>query len=111
MMRPSRVLLLVLAVTVGAALGWRRASSRRELPCPAWLAWVLDNPVWRGVGGTHLLDQLELAPGLRVLDVGSGPGRLSVPAAARVAPGGRSSPSICSRGCSISCAPARTRPG
>lgn len=88
MMRPVRLLLLFVTLAIGVALWWRRASSRRELPCPAWLAWVLDNPVWRGVGGARLLDQLDLTPGMRVLDVGSGPGRLSLPAAARVAPRG-----------------------
>ena len=49
---------------------------------------LLTNPLTGGAGA-RLLDQLELAPGMRVLDVGCGPGRLSVPAAERVAPGGR----------------------
>jgi ubiquinone/menaquinone biosynthesis C-methylase UbiE len=39
---------------------------------------------WRN----HLLDELDLRPGQRVLDVGSGPGRLAFALADRVTPGG-----------------------
>lgn len=39
--------------------------------------------------GTQItLDRIGLAPGLRVLEVGPGPGRLLIPAARRVQPGG-----------------------
>lgn len=69
------------SVVVGA-LWWRVAAQRRRLPCPAWLAWVLTNPYTNAVAGSAaILDRLELAPGMRVLDAGSGPGRLTVPAA------------------------------
>lgn len=85
----GRALLALGGLSLGAALWWRQAALRRELPCPTWLAWLLDNPMWRGSAGSdRLLDRLALRPGMTVLDIGAGPGRLSVPAARRVAPGG-----------------------
>jgi ubiquinone/menaquinone biosynthesis C-methylase UbiE len=83
-------LLVLLTGLIGAGLWWRWASRRRQLPCPSWLAWLLDNPLTEAVAGTRTtLDRIGLQPGEHVLDVGSGPGRLSIPAAQRVGPGGR----------------------
>jgi 2-polyprenyl-3-methyl-5-hydroxy-6-metoxy-1,4-benzoquinol methylase len=80
------VLVLVLSATA-VWLAWRLVSRRRSLPCPAWLSWMVDNPfALRRTGAT--LDHLRLAPGLHVLDAGCGPGRLSIPMALAVAPGG-----------------------
>ncbi len=62
---------------------------RRRLPCPSWAAWVLDNPLTEALAGTQTtLDRIGLRPGERGLDVGSGPGRLTIPAARRVGPSG-----------------------
>jgi ubiquinone/menaquinone biosynthesis C-methylase UbiE/dienelactone hydrolase len=83
----------VFGIAVAAVVGslwWRRESRRRQLPCPSWLAWVLDNPIMDLVAGTQAtLDRIGVRPGERVLDVGSGPGRLSIPAARRVGPTGK----------------------
>jgi ubiquinone/menaquinone biosynthesis C-methylase UbiE len=83
------VLALVVAAAVGGSL-WRRRSSRgRPMPCPALLAWWLDNPLSSRLLGTQTtLDRIGLRPGQRVLEVGPGPGRLLIPAAKRVLPGG-----------------------
>jgi ubiquinone/menaquinone biosynthesis C-methylase UbiE len=70
----------------GVCLWWRRASRNQVIPCPAWLAGTLINPFSRWI--PPALDRLELEPGLRVLDVGSGPGRLSIPVAQAVGPKG-----------------------
>jgi len=81
----------LVAVLVGVLLWWRYAARRRALPCPAWLAWLLTDS-WAaggGAGSARILDRLDLAPGMQVLDVGCGPGRVSIPAARRVAPGGQ----------------------
>src|SRR5437879_5012954 len=55
-----------------------KASTPR--PFPASKAWVLDNPLMRAMA-TGIVRRLGLRPGMRVVDVGSGPGRLSLPAA------------------------------
>src|SRR5262245_58308162 len=81
----------LVAVLLGVLLWWRYAARRRALPCPAWLAWLLTDS-WAGGGGAgsaRILERLDLAPGMQVLDVVCGPGRVSIPAARRVAPGGQ----------------------
>jgi SAM-dependent methyltransferase len=79
-----------IAFCVGLNLWWRYASRRRPIPFPARMSWMLTIPrVEFGAGSAQILDRLELEPGMRVLDVGSGPGRLSIPAAGRVGPGGQ----------------------
>jgi ubiquinone/menaquinone biosynthesis C-methylase UbiE len=49
---------------------------------------MVDNPLSRGRTNATLA-QLELSPGLHVLDAGCGPGRLSIPIAQAVAPQGQ----------------------
>lgn len=72
-----------------AAVGWRWASRRHRLPCPSQLAWLVDDRLLGPLNLTRTeLDRLGLRPGMRVLEVGPGPGRLLVPAARRVLPGG-----------------------
>ncbi len=75
---------LVLAVAA-AGLAWRGCAGRKALPCPASLSWMLENPYMRAVAGSEtLLSRARVEPGMRVLDAGCGPGRVSVPAATRV---------------------------
>ena len=84
-----------LAVTVLGfvilGLSWRVASSRRNLPCPAWLAWMveLDNPVFRNNRSTAIIKGLELGPSMSAVDIGCGPGRLTLPMAMMVGPTGK----------------------
>ena len=79
---------LVIVIAVGVV--WRFASRRRELPCPAWLHWLveLDNPFTKTNRSAFIVDHLRLAPGMAVLDAGCGPGRLTVPVAKRVGAAG-----------------------
>ncbi len=67
-------------------IGWRFASRRHTLPCPAWLRWFveLDNPFTKTNRAAVIIEHLDLAPDMTVLDAGCGPGRLTVPLAERV---------------------------
>lgn len=80
---------VVVFVIIGS-LGWRYLSRRWNLPCPTWLAWGLDSPILVRLLGTRTtIDQLDLKRGQHVLEIGPGPGRLLLPAAACVQPGGK----------------------
>jgi len=70
---------------------WRLASHKRSLPCPAWLGWLveLDNPIFRNDSARVILSHLDVQPGMRALDYGCGPGRLSLPLARLLAPEGQ----------------------
>jgi ubiquinone/menaquinone biosynthesis C-methylase UbiE len=80
--------LIGLALAIG--LGWRLVSERRALPCPAWLAWLveLDNPFTKTNRSAEIIRHLDLRPGMQVADIGCGPGRLTIPLARAVLPGG-----------------------
>ncbi len=83
------VLAIVIILLVGSGLWWRRTSRSHSLPCPWWFSWFLESSLMERFGRTQLtLDRIGLRPGQRVLEVGPGPGRLLIPAARRVLPGG-----------------------
>lgn len=71
---------------VVVAFVWRLASRCYTLPCPVWLRWLveLDNPLTRTNRSAFIIGHLELEPGMAVLDIGCGPGRLTIPAARSV---------------------------
>jgi len=81
-----RLILVILLVTVI----WRLFSNRRSIPCPSWLGWLveMDNPILRNNSAREILSHLDLRPGMKVLDFGCGPGRLTIPSARQVGPGG-----------------------
>ncbi|HEX4214376.1 MAG TPA: methyltransferase domain-containing protein [Candidatus Dormibacteraeota bacterium] len=56
-------------------------------PFPAALSWLIDNPL-RRAGARRFVARLGLRPGMRVVDVGCGPGRLSLACAAVVGEAG-----------------------
>jgi ubiquinone/menaquinone biosynthesis C-methylase UbiE len=81
--------MVLAAAFVMLSLGWRWASRRWSIPCPSILAWSLENKVFQRFNGTRIvLDRLGFQPGQKVLEIGPGPGRLLIPAAIRVLPGG-----------------------
>ena len=81
---------IALALLVALNALWRWGSRRRQLPCPTWLAWGLRGDLADWILGTSTtLERMKLRPGLEVLEVGPGPGRLAVPTAERVGPTGR----------------------
>src|SRR5262245_147581 len=84
-----RIVASAVILVVGISLAWRVASRRTSLPCPTWLRWFveLDNPFTKINRAQAIAASLDLQPGMRVLDVGCGPGRVTIPVAQRVAPG------------------------
>src|SRR3972149_8887623 len=69
---------------------WRFFSSRRSLPCPVWLSWLveLDNPFAKSNRANIIISNLDLELGMKVLDAGCGPGRLTIPIAQKIGPQG-----------------------
>ena len=59
---------------------------RWSVPCQVWLRWLveLDNPFSKTNRAATIIERLHLQPGMAVLDVGCGPGRLAVPTAQQV---------------------------
>lgn len=69
---------------------WRLSSRRSSLPCPSWLAWLveLDNPLAKNNNASVIAGLLDLQPGMCVLDAGCGPGRVTIRLAEQVGPNG-----------------------
>jgi len=72
------------------AVVWRLGSRGYSIPCPVWLHWMveLDNPFTKTNRAAVIVGHLNLQPGMKVVDVGCGPGRLVIPLARAVGPGG-----------------------
>ncbi len=90
MATPLSIGLGVVGMLAAVSIGWRFASRRQSLPCPVWLRWFveLDNPFTSTNRSNVIVQQLDLHPGMRVLDVGCGPGRVTIPIARAVGPDG-----------------------
>lgn len=79
------IVLVLLAIVVVLTFVWRYQSRRRALPCPVWLTALLENPFMNAVASSSLLlDRAKVGPGMRLLDAGCGPGRVTIPATNRV---------------------------
>jgi len=92
-----KTLWITLAGIGGLLLFWlfplklisRLAARRGEsMPCPASLAWLVDNSLRRRYM-RPVLDRVGIVPGERVLELGPGPGVFTVDAAQRVGSQGR----------------------
>ena len=89
-MTPILFVIAAAVVTLGFVLGWRLLARRASLPCPTACLWLLENRMMERVAGAELLlDRAGVQPGMTVLDAGCGPGRLTIPLAARVGPAGQ----------------------
>lgn len=80
----------VVALGIFTFLGWRLASRRHSWPCPSWLSWLieLDSPFFAIARARTIVQHLNLQAGMKVLDAGCGPGRLTIPLAQSVRPTG-----------------------
>ncbi len=83
------IVVIFLALLVVLTIAWRYVARRRPLPCPVWLSSLLENPyVEATASAAVLVHRAKIGPGMRVLDAGCGPGRVTVPAAQKVGPAG-----------------------
>lgn len=81
---PHMLGVLLLLATVTTAWFISRYAGRGK-PYPVWLSGLLDNPVTDSLSGiTTLVKRASVSEGMRVLDAGCGPGRLTIPLARRV---------------------------
>ena len=79
----------VLLVWLTVHLVWRWMSRHYSLPCPTLFASALNTTLMHWLLRTNTtLERIAFRPGQRVLEIGPGPGRLLVPAAQRILPGG-----------------------
>ncbi len=81
-------ILVLIALLVTVWFGWRFYSNRCNLPCPAWLSWMveLDNPFAKAHKAREVIQMLPLQNGIRILDIGCGPGRVLLPLAKKISP-------------------------
>ena len=85
-----KTIIIPLAILAAIWISWRLRSRRALLPCPAELGWLveLENPLARATRSEEVVRQLAPRRGARVMDIGCGPGRVTIPLARAVGPGG-----------------------
>jgi len=85
-----KAIIIPLAILAAIWVSWRLRSRRALLPCPAVLGWLveLENPLARATRSEEVVRQLAPRRGARVMDIGCGPGRVTIPLARAVGPGG-----------------------
>ena len=85
-----KTVIVVLIVLAGLWIAWRLRSRRALMPCPADFAWLveIENPLARATRSEEVVRQLAPRPGARVIDIGCGPGRVTIPLARAVGPSG-----------------------
>jgi ubiquinone/menaquinone biosynthesis C-methylase UbiE len=74
-------------VVVLRLFSWLAAKLGYSAPCPASVAWLVDNPIRRRYL-RDVVDRVGVRSGERVLEVGPGPGTFTVEAARRTRPQG-----------------------
>ena len=87
------LIIFLCALIFGASLGWiawNVASKRWTLPCPSQFAWMVEmqNPLARHTRSENIIKFLCLKGSERVLEIGCGPGRVSIPLAKAIGEGG-----------------------
>ena len=62
---------------------WRYSSKRYVIPCPPWLSKMVeyDNPFAYENKAKQIIEHLSLTPSQVVMDLGCGPGRVTIPLA------------------------------
>lgn len=83
------IVVFLLGITLVVIIGWRLLSRKHLLPCPTTLIWLLENRFIENVAGSQeIIQRAQITPGMKVLDAGCGPGRVTLPLAEFVGPAG-----------------------
>lgn len=71
----SIIILIILAIV------WRLSSKRYVIPCPSYLAWMveIDNPFAKENRSANIIGHLDLENAINIADIGCGPGRVTIP--------------------------------
>jgi ubiquinone/menaquinone biosynthesis C-methylase UbiE len=88
------ILLICFAIAfliILASYIWRLFSRRASLPCPAYLSFLVerDNPFTKTNRAKTIIEHLNISPGMKILDAGCGPGRLTIPMAKKTGTNGQ----------------------
>jgi ubiquinone/menaquinone biosynthesis C-methylase UbiE len=80
------IVFALIAIIIIVSLIWRLASHRIKIPCPSWLGWMveLDNPFSKIHKARHIIANSDIQNGMTVIDIGCGPGRVTILAAEKV---------------------------
>ena len=78
-----KILLTTVIALIIISLIWKLISRRHQIPCPAWLGWMveMDNPLCKVTHAKNIVTHLGLSNGIKVVDIGCGPGRVTIPLA------------------------------
>src|SRR5437870_5773199 len=76
-------------ITLAAATGIAGARQLASRPAPDWIARMERPERVASLKIDYIISKLDLKPGMTVADLGAGPGVISLPMAAAVAPGGK----------------------
>jgi len=80
------IIFIICLIIISISVIWRLLSQRINIPCPAWLHWLVevDNPFAKVCHAKFIVENLNLSPGMKVVDAGAGSGRVTIPLAEKV---------------------------
>lgn len=83
--------LVLLSTGIVLVIIYLLINRRYSLPCPVWLHKFveLDNPFTETNRAAFIIENLDLVPGMKVVDAGCGPGRLTIPVSKIIGPSGK----------------------
>jgi len=84
-----QIVLGIILFIIAVSIVWRFFSRYFNLPCPAWFYWLVefDNPFAKANSTNVVIEQLQIEPGMKVVDAGCGPGRITIPLAKKMKDG------------------------